>query len=79
MGPDVRKPVFGVNSDKARFKPACSATKASWKTEIYLVAIGEMILSDERITKALISLRRLVCAFVGRNPLKIGFLESRPI
>ena len=43
------KPVFGV-SDKVRFKPACGATENS------LVASFDMVLSKNRITKALIRL-----------------------
>ena len=60
----MRKPVFGV-SDKVRFKLACSASL-------------DMILSKKQITKALISLHRLVCACVVPKPLKTGFLASRP-
>ena len=36
-----------------------------------------MILSNKRITKALIRLCRLVCAFVVRKPPKTGFLASK--
>ena len=38
-----------------------------------------MILSSKRITKALISLHRQVCAFVVRNPPETGFLALRII
>ena len=55
MGLTARKPVFGV-SDKARLKPVSIATETSQKDEILL----DMILSNKRITKALIRLR--VCA-----------------
>ena len=53
MGLVVRKPVFGV-SNKRSFKPVSSATETSWKIEISLVASLDMILSNKRITKALI-------------------------
>ena len=46
------------------------------KIEISPVASFEMLLSLERITKALIRLprmRSLVCTFVVRKPLKTGF------
>ena len=52
MGLVARKPVFRV-SDKARLKPASSATG----TEVLLVASLDMIDSNKRITKALITLR----------------------
>ena len=55
MGFEVRKPVFGV-SEKARLKPNFSDTETSWKIEISLVEILDMILLDKQITKALISL-----------------------
>ena len=51
----ARKPSFVV-SDKASFKPASSATETSWKIEISSVARLHMILSEKRITKALIRL-----------------------
>ena len=38
-----------------------------------------MILSNKQITKALFWLRRLVCAFVVRKPLKTGFLRRVPV
>ena len=56
MGLNATKPVFGV-SDKVRLKPVSSATENSKKIEISLVASLDMILSKQRITKALISLR----------------------
>ena len=65
MGLDARKPVFGV-SDKARRKPVssatCECTETSLKIEKSFVAGLDMlhILSNKRITKALIRLR--VCA-----------------
>ena len=40
-----------------RFKPACSATETRWKIEISLVTSVDMMLSNKRITKALIRLR----------------------
>ena len=51
MGLDTTKPVFGV-AEKVRFKPAGSATEI----EISLVACLGIILSNKRITKALIRL-----------------------
>ena len=71
------KCVFGV-SDKARLKPVSSTTETSLKTEISPVASLD-IFSKKRITKALIRLRRLVCAFVVHKPRKMGFLMSMPI
>ena len=56
MGLAARKPVFGV-SDKVRFKPIPSATEISKKIEISRVASLDIILSNKRITKALIRLR----------------------
>ena len=56
MGLVVRKPVFGI-SDKARLKPACSARETSWKIEMLLVTSLDVILSNKRISKALIGLR----------------------
>ena len=53
----ARKPVFWV-SDKVRLKPVSSATETSEKIENLLVACLDMILSNKRITKALIRLRR---------------------
>ena len=79
MGLHVRKPVLQV-SDEVRFKPTCSATETSYKIEISLIAILDIILSDKRIKKALIRL----CGYVGwsarvvHKPLKIDFLPSRP-
>ena len=55
MGLDATKPVFGV-SYKARFKPVVSATEANLNIEISLVPCLDMILSNKRITKALIRL-----------------------
>ena len=56
MGLVATKPVFGV-SDKARLKPACSATETSSKFETSLAVSLDMILSKKRIAKALIRLR----------------------
>ena len=56
MGLAATKPVLGV-SDKVRFKPVFSATETSQKIEISLVASLDIILSNKRIIKALISLR----------------------
>ena len=80
MGLAAIKPVFGV-SDKTRLKPVSSATEASLKIEISLVASLAMILSKTQITKALIRLHR--CAgwsapLLFANP-EDSFLASRPI
>ena len=56
MGHVARKPVFGVSA-KARLKHACSATETSKKIEILLLASPYMVLSNKRMTKALIRLR----------------------
>ena len=55
MGFVARKPIFGV-SDKVRLKPVSLATETSQEIEILLVASLDMILSNERTTKALIRL-----------------------
>ena len=78
MGLDATKPAFGV-TNKARIKPVSPATETRKKIEISLVASLDIKLSNKRITKALISLRKLVCAVVVRKPPKTGFLTSRPI
>ena len=54
MGCGTRKPVFGT-SDKVIPKPACSATKTSYKIES-LVSSLDRILSYKPITKAPIRL-----------------------
>ena len=77
MGLVARKPVLGV-SDKGSFKPVSSATQTSKKIEILLLASLDMILFNKRITNALISMRRLVCAFVVGKPPKTGFVALRP-
>ena len=51
------KSVFGV-SDQVRLKPACSATETSYSLEILDIETRSIILSQQRITKALIRLRR---------------------
>ena len=52
----MTKPVFGV-SEKGRLKPVSSATETSLKIEISHEACLDMVLSNKRITKALIRLR----------------------
>ena len=52
----MRKPVFGV-CDQARHKLACSATDTSKRLEILDIETTDIILSKQRITKALIRLR----------------------
>ena len=56
MGRVARKPVVGV-SDKMRLKPVSTATETSLKIKISLVASLDMVLSQKRLTKALIRLR----------------------
>ena len=65
MSHATRKPVFGV-SNQVRLKSACSATVTSWSLEFLDKAIICIILSRQQTTKALIRLRRLICAFVVR-------------
>ena len=55
MGLLATKPVFRV-ADKERLKLVSSATETSWKTENLLVSSLDIILSNKRITKALIRL-----------------------
>ena len=50
----TRKPVFGV-CDQVRLKPACSTTETSWRLQISDIETRDIILSRQRITKALIS------------------------
>ena len=52
----TRKHVFGV-SDQVRHKPVCAATEASQSLEILDIASMDIILSNQRTTKALIRLR----------------------
>ena len=68
---NATKPVFGV-SDKERLKPVSSTTETSKKIEISLEASLDMILSNKRITKALIRLH--VCA--GWSAPLSGFPQS---
>ena len=44
-------------SDQARHKTACTATETSWVLEILAIASRDIILSEQRTTKALIRLR----------------------
>ena len=76
----MRKPVFGV-CDQVRLKPACSATETSRRLEILDIETRGIILSKQRITKALIRLRG--CAGWSAPLLfacgKTGFLMTRLI
>ena len=56
MGRETRKLVFWV-SDIARLKPVSSVTETRLKSEISSVASLDILLSKQRITKALIRLR----------------------
>ena len=51
----TRKPVFGV-CNQGRLKSACAATQASWRLEISDIETRGIILSRQRIRKALIRL-----------------------
>ena len=57
----TRKSVFGI-CDQVRHKPACAATEARQRLEISDIETRDIILSRQRIAKALIRLRG--CAFV---------------
>ena len=56
MGLDARKPVFWV-PDQAGLTPVSSITRTSQKNEVSHVASLDMILTNKRTTKVLISLR----------------------
>ena len=73
MGLFARKPVFGVSA-KVRFKPVSRATETSSKIEISLVTSLYMILSNQRITKALIRLRERAESQPRNAELKAGIL-----
>ena len=69
MSLDPTKPVFGV-SGKARLKPISSATEASKKIEVLLVARLDMVLSKKTYNKGAdrsAGMHRLVCTFVVRK------------
>ena len=78
LGIDARKPVFGI-PDQVRLKPVYSPTETSWNIQILLVASLDMILSNKQITKVLIRLCRLICAFVVGKPLRQIFSRRGPI
>ena len=59
MSPVTRKPVFGVCAQD-RLKPAYAATEDSLRLAISDIETRGIILSQQRITKA------LICAFVVR-------------
>ena len=73
MGLVTRKPVFGV-SDKVRFKPASWTTETSKKIENALEASLDMMVSNTRITKALI---RLCGCTVWSAPVLFANPEDR--
>ena len=79
--PCHEKNCIGV-SDKVSFKPACSVTETSYKSEILLKASPDMMLSNNQITKAPISLHireGWSAPLLFANPHKTGFLALRPI
>ena len=80
VGLEATKPVFG-DSDKTRLKPISSATKTSYKIDNSLVASLDRILSNERITTALIRLRGCAgwCATLLFAKPEDRFSWSRPI
>ena len=61
----MRKPVFGV-CDQDRLNPVCAVTETRPRLEISDEETRGIILSRQRITKALIRLQmcRVICAFV---------------
>ena len=69
----TRKPVFGV-CDQVRLKPAWSATETRYRLEISAIASIGIILSRQRITKALIRLHK--CAGWSA-PLLFAYGKSR--
>ena len=73
LGLVATKPVFGV-SDKAGLKPVYSVTETGWKIESSPVASLNMLLSEKRITKAVIRLRG--CA-VWSTPLLFAYLRRK--
>ena len=73
MGLVATKPVFRV-SDKARLKPACSATESSWKNEISLV--GRYYIFQKANNKGADQAGLGLCC--SQKP-QTGFLASRPI
>ena len=70
LGLVMTKPVF----NRVRFKPPCLATETSWKIGSLLVVSLDMVLSNKRITKALIRL----CACAGWSaPFLLANTEDR--
>ena len=68
---DAKPQNLSSGFDQVIPNPAYSATETIARSENLLVANLDMILSNKRITKALIRLcftRRLICTFVVRKP-----------
>ena len=66
-------------SDRVRLKPVFSATETNLKIKISPVASLETILSNKRITKAMISLHRLISTFVVcKKPRRQVFSRRGP-
>ena len=81
MGLVGKKPVFGV-SDKASFKPVSSATESSFKNSNFTCSkstYDTFQIANNKGADQTAPMRRLVCAFLVRKPLKTGFVASRPI
>ena len=70
MGLVMRKPVFGV-SNGVRFKPVSWASETSKKIEILPVASLDIILSNKRITKALIRLGWSASLLLANPPRQV--------
>ena len=77
LGLVPRKPVFGV-SDQVILKPSCSATEKRWNIEFLLVASLDRILSNKRITNALIRLIRTtaVLTYKALNNLAPAYISG---
>ena len=78
LGCDARKPVLGV-SDQVIPKINLLSYRDLLDTETALLASFDMILYNKQITKALIRLRRLVCAFVVCNHRRQVFSRQGPL
>ena len=76
MGLVVRKLVLGV-SDKARLKPACSATGTRWKIDSKFRYDTFQKMNNKGADQT-VRMRRLVCDCVVCKPSKTGFLATRP-
>ena len=81
MGHDARKPVFGV-SNKASFIQSPQLQRLARKLKFHPEKFNIMLLSQKRITKALIRLRRCTgwsAPLLFANPCRQVFLRRGPI